>query len=212
MKRSQTSAALLFVFVLLAPVTWAQLEEHMAFRQEMEELSRGGRLSNPLLFFHLSCADGAVSGSPPAECQPVIRMLIRNAAPDRYRLPSLPPNLAVPKVRLKVDKQRLKQEEKGDPAFFTQACQQLPVQDICDEGWRLTKVWTLAELPTDGLRMTLRTALVKPGATSHQIGSETSVQTLALEVSAEAVGEGVLIPLWEQRGYLNVPVTFTPPG
>ena len=212
MKRSRTlAAALVFALVLLAPATSAQLEQHVAWRQEMEELSRNGKLRNSLIFVHLSCGSGDAEGTPPADCQPVIRLLVRRPAMDMYRLPALPPNLVVDDGRLRVDKQRLKQE-KGDLAFFAQACQQLPQQEICDESWQLKKVWTVSESSSDDLRMNLRTALVRPGVTSHQIGSETPDQTLTIEVSVDALGESVLIPLWEQNGILNVPATFSPRG
>ena len=212
MKRSRTlTAALVLVLVLLAPAASAQLEQHVAWRQEREQLSRNGTLRNALIFVHLSCADGDSEGTPPADCQPVIRLLVRRPAMDMYRLPALPPNLVVDDGRLRVDKQRLKQE-KGDLAFFAQACQQLPQQEICDENWQLKKVWTVSESSSDDLRMNLRTALVRPGVTSHQIGSETPDQTLTIEVSVDALGESVLIPLWEQNGILNVPATFSPRG
>ena len=214
MKRLQTATAFVFVLVLLAPATSAQdasWRPHAAFRQEMEELNRAGSLRNPLIFVHLSCADGAPEGNPPAGCAPLIRLLVRRAEPDRYRLPALPPNLIVAEARLRVDKRRLK-EEKKDLTFFAQACERLPAPEICDEGWRLTKVWTVGELPADDLQMSLRTPLVKPGATIHGLGSETPEQTLLLEVPLDALAEGLLIPMWEQSGYLNVPATFSPRG
>ena len=85
-------------------------------------------------------------------------------------------------------------------------------RDPCDENWSLKKVWTVHELSAGDVSFNLRTSLVKPGVTSHQIGARTGDQVVALRVPAETLGEGVLIPLWEQNGYLNVPVTFSPRG
>ncbi len=213
MKNSRT-AALGFLFVLLAPATSAQLAqwgEHAAFRQEMDQLSRNGMLRNPLIFVHLSCAAEVAEGSPPADCQPIIRLLSRRAEIDGYRLPGLPPNLVVPEARLRVDKPRLKRE-KGDLTFFTEACKKQEMQDICVGRWRLAKVWTVGQFSADTVRINLRTKLVKPGVTSHQIGSETPDQTLSLEVPVKALAESVLMPLWEQNGVLNVPMTYASRG
>lgn len=214
MKGPRTAAAAVVMLVLLAPVAAAQgdyLSEHVAFRQEMEELSRNGSLRNPLLFVHLSCADTVAEGNPASDCQPIIRLLVREAGIDQYRLPIQPPHLVVAKARLRIDKQRLKREQ-GDLPFFAAACQRLRIRDVCDERWSLKKVWTVDPLPADGLRFSVKTSLVRPGVTHHQIGSQTADQIASLQVSAEALGEGALILLWEENGYLMIPVTFSARG
>jgi hypothetical protein len=213
MKGLRLAALALFLVPLLASATSAQESrwtEHLVFRQEMEQMSRNGQLRNPLVFVHLSCAEGNQEQDPPPDCQPVVRLFVKETDAANYRLPAQTPRLITTNARLRIDKQRLKQE-KGDPTLLTQACSELPEPDVCDDRWHLKQVWTVDRLSEEDVNVNLQTTLVKPGVTSHQLGAETATQTAALRIPVAAARDGgVLIPLWEQNGYLFVPMTFSP--
>ncbi len=177
----------------------------MSFRTEMDRLSRESRLQNPLLLLDFSCS-GEEGG-----CDPILRMFVRTASTDKYRLPMLPPRLSLENGEIKADKKRYKTEKKQGEALLAEACETLPQTEICDGPWGLKKIFKLSELEGEGaFALKLQTHLQKPGATSSQVGADSPEQTLRMEIPLAAVSQRVVVFLWEENGVLNLPQTFVP--
>ena len=177
----------------------------MSFRSEMDRLSRESRLQNPLLLLDFSC-----SGEEGA-CDPILRMFVRTASTDKYRLPMLPPRLSLENGKIKPDKKRFKSEKKQGEALLAEACGTLPQTEICEGRWGLKKIFALSELESDGVyELKLQTHLQKPGATSSQVGADSPEQTLKMEIPLAAVSQRIVVFLWEENGVLNLPQTFVP--
>jgi hypothetical protein len=199
---------LIILFVLaLASIPAASAQDasaawqgQMDFRREMEHLGREGHLKNPLILLDLECSgEGSL-------CKPMVRLFVRVPSVDMHRIPLLP-TVSLKKGVLEVDKARFKREKKGD--VFEAACEKLPVPDLCEGKWALRKIWKITELPeTDYVDFTLKTRLLRPGASSTQIGSRTPEQVLVLRIPIGPIEERLVIPLWEQGTVLNMPETY----